>query len=144
MEFPASNVRISVASPLIIGFGCGILTAIFGVGSGFILVPAMLYLLRMPPVLVAGTSMFQIVFTSAYATIVQSLMNHNVDIILALLLLAGSIFGVRAGARMAARVSPELGRLLFATIILIGAYTLWHSLTVTPHEFFLVALGKVS
>jgi len=143
MVFPASGVVISVASPLIIGFGCGILTAIFGVGSGFILVPAMLYLLRMPPVLVAGTSMFQILFTSAYATIVQSLMNHNVDIVLALLLLTGSVIGVRAGGRMAARISPEVARLLLAVIILLGAYTLWHSLLATPHELFVMSFGHL-
>lgn len=144
IEFPVSGVTVSLLSPLIIGLCCGILTAIFGVGSGFVLVPAMLYLLRMPPSLVVGTSMFQIMVTSAYATIVQSLMNHNVDIILALLLLTGSVIGVRVGARVATRVSPESGRLILAALILIGAITLWYGLIATPQEFFTLALGHLS
>jgi uncharacterized membrane protein YfcA len=144
MTFPASRVRMSVLSPLAVGFGCGILTVIFGVGSGFILVPAMLYLLRMPASVIAGTSMFQIVFTSAYATIIQSIMNHNVDLILALVLLTGSLLGVKAGARTAARLSAEKARFILAAIILIGAVKLWSGLLIMPHELFTLSLGSGS
>lgn len=136
MDFPASKIRISLIVPLCVGFVGGVLVAMLGIGGGFVLVPAMIYILRMPPVLVNGTSLFQIVFTTAFATLLQAVLNNSVDILLAMVLLAGSVVGVPFGTRMAVRINPELGRFLLAVVILAVVVKLVVDLTVTPHQLF--------
>ncbi len=100
MDFPRSNVRHSVLVPLLLCFIVGMMTAVMGVGGGFMLVPAMVYLLGMPAHVAVGTSLFQILFTCAGATVMQAGANHTVDLVLALIVAAGSTVGAQAGARM--------------------------------------------
>ncbi len=131
MDFPASNLRVSFVLPLGMGVMAGLLVSMLGVG-GFVMVPAMIYILKMPPRLVNGTSLVQIIFTSAVATVMQSVSNHTVDLLLAVVLLAGSVMGVPLGARLSARLAPEMARLLLALVILSMAAFLLRELMVTP------------
>ena len=107
MRFQKSRLYISAVMPFLIGLLVGLLAAIMGVGGGFIMVPAMIYLLGMPTSMVAGTSLFQILFVVSTVTLLQSAANQTVDVILALLLLAGSVVGVQIGSRLGARLPSE-------------------------------------
>jgi uncharacterized membrane protein YfcA len=118
MQFSRSGVRLSVLMPLVLGTMVGILAAIMGVGGGFIMVPVMVYLLRMPMHVVVGTSLFQILFTCLNVTIMQSAQNHTVDFVLALLLLIGSTFGVQAGAMIGRKLHGEQLKILLASLVL--------------------------
>jgi uncharacterized membrane protein YfcA len=118
MEFKRSGVTISALVPLFLGCLVGILAGIMGVGGGFIMVPVMVYLLRMPMHVVVGTSLFQIVFTCINATIMQSALNHTVDFILALLLLIGSVTGAQIGVRVNRRLKGDQLKILMAGIVL--------------------------
>ena len=106
-RFPASRLYISVIPPLAIGFAVGALSAILGVGGGFIVVPAMIYLLRMPTNIVMGTSLVQIVFITALTTVLQSINNHAVDAMLALILILGGVVGAQLGVRAAANCAAN-------------------------------------
>jgi len=119
VEFRRSGVRMSALVPLVLGILVGVLAAIMGVGGGFIMVPVMVYLLRMPMHVVVGTSLFQILFTCCNVTILQATMNHTVDVLLALLLLAGSTSGAQLGARLSKRLKAEQLKVLMACIILV-------------------------
>lgn len=143
MNFPASNLRLSALLPITVGFVGGVLVALLGVGGGFVMVPAMIYMLRMPPSLVSGTSLFQIVFTTAFATILQAVTNQSVDLVLALILLAGSVVAVPYGARFASRLRPEIARFLMAALILIVAVKLIYDLLVQPDQMFFVEMRKL-
>ena len=114
MDFARSGVRLSVLMPLGLGTLVGILAAIMGVGGGFIMVPVMVYLLRMPMHVVVGTSLFQILFTCVNVTVMQSIENHTVDFILALLLLIGSSFGAQIGTRIGKKLQADQLKILLA------------------------------
>jgi uncharacterized protein len=118
MEFKRSGITLSALVPLFLGTMVGILAAIMGVGGGFIMVPIMVYLLRMPMHVVVGTSLFQILFTCINVTVMQSTVNHNVDLILALLLLLGSVVGAQVGAKMGRRLNADQLKILMAVIVL--------------------------
>ena len=122
MRFKKSKIYLSVIPVVCLGFGVGVLTSIMCVGGGFIMVPAMIYLLRIPTNVVVGTSLFQIIFVSTYATIVQAVVNHTVDVVLAfILMLAGVVaapYGVRAGQKLKAE---QLRALLALLILAVGA-----------------------
>ncbi len=133
MDFPKSGVRHSLFLPLILGTFVGILAAIMGVGGGFIMVPVMVYLLRMPMHVVVGTSLFQILFTCINVTIMQSYMNHTVDFILALILLLGSTIGAQVGARLCKLLKGDQLKLLLACIVLLVMVKMLVGLLVTPH-----------
>ncbi len=133
MDFPKSGVRHSLFLPLILGTFVGILAAIMGVGGGFIMVPVMVYLLRMPMHVVVGTSLFQILFTCINVTIMQSYMNHTVDFILALILLLGSTIGAQIGARLCKLLKGDQLKLLLACIVLLVMVKMLVGLLVTPH-----------
>jgi uncharacterized membrane protein YfcA len=117
-DFRRSNVNMSVLLPLGLGVLVGVLAAIMGVGGGFIMVPIMVYLLRMPMHVVVGTSLFQILFTCVNVTILQSTVNHTVDFLLALLLLIGSVVGAQIGARVSRRLKADQLKILLAIIVL--------------------------
>ncbi len=119
MEFRRSGIRMSVIMPLVLGGLVGVLAAIMGVGGGFIMVPVMVYLLRMPMHVVVGTSLFQILFTCMNVTIMQSVQNHTVDFILALLLLIGSSIGAQMGAKVGKKMRGEQLKILLASLVLI-------------------------
>jgi uncharacterized protein len=118
MRFNRSKLYISAVPPLLLGTFVGLLAAIMGVGGGFIMVPAMIYLLRMPTNVVIGTSLFQIVFLTAATTVLHASQNQNVDVVLALILMAGGVVGAQFGAVAGERLKGEQLRFLLATFIL--------------------------
>lgn len=132
MDFPRSRLRVNVFLPLGLGFVGGILVALLGVGGGFVMVPAMIYILRMPPALVNGTSLLQMVFTTSLAAVLQAVSNHSVDAVMALLLLLGSVVSVPMGARLAWRLRPEIARFLMACLILAVAGKMFVDLGFRP------------
>ncbi len=140
-RFYRSGLYISPLAPLLLGFATGILTMLLGVGGGFILIPAMLYLLGMPTQVVVGTSLFQILFVSAAATMVHSVTTKAVDIVLAVLLLLGSVVGAQLGARFAASAKPEYLRLVLAVMVLLVALRMFLGLAWRPDEIFTVQPG---
>ena len=143
VRFPRSRLYISVIPPIILGVFVGILSAIMGVGGGFILVPAMVYILRMPAGVVVGTSLFQIIITTSLASILQAGRNQSVDIVLATLLLLGGVLGAQFGARASSRFRAEELRALLGLIVLIMGLQMGLVLFITPEDpFILVGSGK--
>jgi uncharacterized protein len=132
MEFARSGVRVSVVLPLALGALVGVLSAIMGVGGGFIMVPVMVYLLRMPMHVVVGTSLFQILFTCVNVTVLQASMNHTVDILLAVTLLVGSTTGAQAGARISRRLKADQLKIMMAGIILAAMLVMVLGLVMRP------------
>ena len=136
MRFRKSKLYISALLPLGVGFLVGILAAIMGVGGGFVMVPAMIYLLGMPTQVVIGTSLFQIIFVTANTTFLQATVNQTVDVVLAILLLIGGVLGAQVGARLGAKLRGEQLRVLLALIVLGVCLRLAFDLVVTPAEMF--------
>ncbi|NCO38233.1 MAG: permease [Armatimonadetes bacterium CG_4_10_14_3_um_filter_66_18] len=132
MDFPRSKVRHSVLMPLGLGVLVGVLSAIMGVGGGFIMVPVMIYLLRMPMHVVVGTSLFQILFTCANVTVLQAAVNHTVDFVLALVLLIGSVVGAQLGAKVNKRLRAEQLKILMAIIVLVVMVKMLLGFLLTP------------
>jgi len=140
MRFRQSRLYISVFPPLVLGFFVGMLSAIMGVGGGFILVPAMIYLLRMPTGVVMGTSLVQILCVTAATTVLQATSNYTVDILLAGLLILGGVVGAQFGVRIGAQMRGEQLRLLLAVLVLAVGLRLLIGLVVTPDDIFSVAV----
>jgi uncharacterized membrane protein YfcA len=136
MRFRRSSLYISAFVPLGIGFLVGILAAIMGVGGGFIMVPAMIYLLGMPTAVVVGTSLFQIIFVTANVTFLQATTNQTVDIVLALLLLAGAVIGAQLGTKVGGRLRGEQLRGLLALMVLAVCAKIAYDLVSTPIDVF--------
>ena len=141
-RFRKSKLYISVLLPLLIGIIVGILAALMGIGGGFIIVPAMIYLLGMPTSLVVGTSLFQIIFVASNTTILQASQNQTVDIILAILLLIGSVIGVQIGSKFSNFFKGEHLRLFLSIIILIVGFMLLKDLILTPIDFYSIVVLK--
>ncbi len=139
-RFYRSGLYISPLAPLILGFVTGIMTMLLGVGGGFIMVPAMLYLLGMGAQVVVGTSLFQILFVTMSSTMMHSLTTKAVDIVLAVLLLIGSVTGAQIGARLAQRMRPEYLRLFLSVIVLLVALRMALGLGWRPDEIYTVQL----
>ena len=133
MKFEKSGVTLSPLMPLILGVFVGILAAIMGVGGGFIMVPVMVYMLRMPMHVVVGTSLFQILFTCINVTIMQSITNFTVDLVLALILLLGSTIGAQFGVRLSKRLKADQLKILLASIVLVVMVQMLVSLVWPPH-----------
>ncbi len=138
-RFYASGLYISPLAPMLLGFFCGILTTLLGIGGGFILIPAMLYLLGMQTRVVVGTSLFQTLFVTASATMTHALTTKAVDIVLAALLLLGSVTGAQIGVRFAQRVKPEYLRFALAAIVLMVAFRMALGLGWRPDEIYSVS-----
>lgn len=132
MDFQRSGIRLSVLMPLVLGTLVGVLAAIMGVGGGFIMVPVMVYLLRMPMHVVVGTSLFQILFTCVNVTIMQASQNHTVDFILALLLLIGSAIGAQVGAKVGKKLGGEQLKILLASLVLVVMFKMLYDLLARP------------
>ncbi len=139
MRFRKSRLYISVIPPLLVGLSIGMLSAIMGVGGGFMLVPAMIYVLGIPTSVVIGTSLFQVVFVSANVTLLQALQTGAVDIVLVLLLLAGGVAGAQFGAAMGTRLRGEETRALLGLLVLAVAGSLLWELVRTPESPFVIA-----
>ena len=136
MRFPHSELYISALVPMGIGFFGGIMSAILGIGGGFMLVPAMIYILGMPGVLAAGTSLFQIIFTTAFSTLMHAGLNHNVDVLLAAMLICGSVVGAQFGIRVGRHVKGLYARVTLALLILAVSVSLVFKLFKMPAELF--------
>jgi uncharacterized protein len=137
-RFYRSGLYISPIAPLILGFITGIMTMLLGVGGGFIMVPAMLYILGMGAQVVVGTSLFQILFVTMSSTMMHSLTTKAVDIVLAVLLLIGSVIGAQIGAQFAQKMRPEYLRLTLAVIVLLVAVRMAIGLGWRPDEIYTV------
>jgi uncharacterized membrane protein YfcA len=141
MRFRRSKLYISVIPPIVLGFLVGVLTAIMGVGGGFIMVPAMIYLLRMPTNVVIGTSQFQILFVTAATTILHATSDQTVDIVLAFLLVIGGVLGVQFGVRAGAQLRGEQLRALLAILVVLVALRLLIGLITTPEDIYSIVAG---
>ena len=136
MRFHRSKLYISTIPPLLIGFVVGILSAMMGVGGGFIMIPAMVYILGMSTNVVVGTSLFQIIFVTANSTFFQSYLNQTVDIVLAALMILGGVIGAQIGAKLGTRFRAEYLRGALAFIVLMVCLKIFLDLTLTPNELF--------
>ena len=141
VKFRASGLYISVIPPLLVGALVGVLSAIMGVGGGFIMVPAMIYLLGMPTKIVVGTSLFQIVFVTAFTTLMHALNHHSVDMLLALMLIIGGVIGAQIGVRVGVRLKAEQLRILLALLVLAVAGKIALDLLLQPDELFSVMVA---
>ncbi|MBO9397956.1 MULTISPECIES: sulfite exporter TauE/SafE family protein [unclassified Shimia] len=141
MRFRVSGLYISVIPPMMVGVLVGILSAIMGVGGGFIMVPAMIYLLGMPTKVVVGTSLFQIIFVTGFTTLLHATTNFTVDIALAVLLLVGGVIGAQIGTRLGTYLKAEQLRILLALLVIMVCAKLALDLLLQPSELF--SLGAV-
>ncbi|MBT35374.1 MAG: permease [Rickettsiales bacterium] len=142
LKFRKSHLYISVLPPIIIGLIAGILSSVMGVGGGFILIPAMIYILGMPTQIVVGTSLMQIIFVTLVSTIMHSYINQTVDVVLSSLLLLGAVIGAQIGTRVMIRLKGEQIRFLFAIIIILVATVLLLELLVTPDNSYILEFSK--
>ena len=138
MRFRKSKLYLSAIPVVVLGVLVGLLAAIMGVGGGFIMVPAMIYLLRVPTNVVIGTSLFQIIFVTAYTTIIQSTANQTVDIVLAVILMVGGVIGAQFGAAAGHKLKGEQLRALLGLLVLAICLRLAYDLIVTPDDLFTV------
>ena len=136
MRFHRSKLYISTIPPILIGFVVGVLSAMMGVGGGFIMIPAMVYILGMSTNVVVGTSLFQIIFVTANSTFFQSYLNQTVDIVLASLMILGGVIGAQIGARLGTKFRAEYLRGALAFIVLMVCLKIFLDLTLTPSELF--------
>src|ERR1700681_3244514 len=141
-RFRQSKLYISALLPIGLGFAVGILSAILGIGGGFVLVPAMIYTLGMPTAMVPGTSLLQIIFVAANVTFLQAYTNGTVDAVLAMVLLVGGVLGAQIGTRFGTRLRGEQLRFLLAVMVLVVACKLAFDLTVRPSHLYAVTMGR--
>ena len=141
VRFRRSRLYISALLPIGIGVLVGLLAAIMGVGGGFVMVPAMIYLLGMPTAVVVGTSLFQIIFVTANVTVLQAVNTQTVDVVLALLLLAGGVVGAQFGARVGVKLKGEQLRGLLALMVLLVCAKISYDLIAVPSDMFSLGLG---
>ena len=138
MRFKKSKLYLSVIPVLVLGFAIGVLTSVMGVGGGFIMVPAMIYLLRIPTNVVIGTSLFQIIFVTAFTTVMQATTNYSVDIVLAFLLMVAGVIGAQYGVRVGQKLRGEQLRALLALLVLAVGMRLGLDLFLPPDEVYSV------
>ncbi|MDZ7904527.1 MAG: sulfite exporter TauE/SafE family protein [Cypionkella sp.] len=139
VKFRKSGLYISVLPPLVVGAVVGVLAAIMGVGGGFILVPAMIYLLGMPTKVVVGTSLFQIIFVTGFTTIMHAINSQTVDMMLAFLLIVGGVIGAQIGSRLSTRLKAEQLRSLLAMMVLAVSIKIAFDLLLMPSELYSIA-----
>lgn len=142
MKFRASGLYISVVPPLLVGVGVGILAAIMGVGGGFILVPAMIYLLGMPTKVVIGTSLFQVTFVAAFTTMMHAITNQTVDVMLAVFLIIGGVIGAQIGTRLGLKLGAEQLRILLALLVLMVCGKIAFDLLWPPAELYSISVAE--
>lgn len=141
MKFRTSGLYISVIPPIIVGLFVGVLAAIMGVGGGFIMVPAMIYILGMPTKVVIGTSLFQIIFVTAFTTLLHATTNYTVDMALAVLLLVGGVIGAQIGTRIGVKLKAEQLRILLSIMVIAVCAKLALDLLIEPSELFSLGVG---
>ena len=136
MDFPVSHLRISALVPLLLGVAVGVLTSLMGVGGGFVMVPVMIYMLKMPTKVVVGTSLFQLLFTTAVVASLQAGVNHAVDPFLALALILGSAFGTQWGTRLSVKLPGERLRLVLALVVVAVTIKMLVGILIRPEDIF--------
>jgi uncharacterized membrane protein YfcA len=141
MKFRVSGLYISVIPPAVVGLLVGFLAAIMGVGGGFIMVPAMIYLLGMPTKVVVGTSLFQIIFVTGFTTVMHATTNYSVDMLLALLLILGGVVGAQMGTWIGLRLKAEQLRILLAIVVLVVAGKIALDLLLRPAELYSISVA---
>lgn len=141
-HFPKSDITISVIVPTLLSVGIGILVALMGIGGGFLMIPAMIYILRMPSNVVVGTSLFQIVFIASNATFLQAVTNNTVDVILAFLMIISSAIGAQIGTRVGYRVDADSLRSLLSILVLLVCAKMLFGLFATPPSIFTIEMIK--
>ncbi|WP_127105178.1 sulfite exporter TauE/SafE family protein [Pararhodobacter zhoushanensis] len=141
MKFRVSGLYISVIPPLLVGASVGVLSAVMGVGGGFIMVPAMIYLLGMPTKVVVGTSLFQIIFTTAYTTVMHAVTGHSVDIMLAFFLILGGVIGAQFGTQIGLRLKAEQLRILLALLVMAVCIKVGLDLLIQPDELYSIRIA---
>jgi uncharacterized membrane protein YfcA len=144
MRFRTSGIYISVIPPVLVGVAVGVLAAIMGVGGGFIMVPAMIYILGMPTKVVIGTSLFQIIFVTGFTTLMHATTNYTVDMALAVLLLIGGVIGAQIGTRIGLKMKAEQLRILLAMLVLAVSGKLAFDLLLEPSELYSLGDGASS
>ncbi|WP_259780451.1 sulfite exporter TauE/SafE family protein [Aestuariispira ectoiniformans] len=142
MRFRKSKLYISAIMPFLVGAFVGVLSAIMGVGGGFVMVPAMIYLLGMPTSVVIGTSLFQIIFVSANATFFQAYLNQTVDVVLAMLLLPGAVIGAQTGSKIGAKLNGEQLRVLLGAMVLLVCLKLAYDLVIPPDDVYSITVQQ--
>jgi len=139
-RFPESKMYISALVPAGLGFITGIAVSIMGIGGGFIMAPVMIYLLGMPTMIVPGTNLFQITIVMAFTTLIHAVQNHTVDLLLAVILLLGSVMGAQVGSQVGLKVKSEYLRLMLALVVMALCIKMFFELTATPDEIFQVVI----
>lgn len=139
MRFRTSGLYISMIPPVLVGFSVGVLSAVMGVGGGFIMVPAMIYILGMPTKVVVGTSLFQIIFVAGFTTLLHATTNYTVDVGLAVLLLIGGVVGAQFGTQIGLKLKAEQLRVLLAMLVLAVCIKLGLELVLEPAELYSIA-----
>lgn len=142
VKFRASGLYISAIPPFLIGTAVGVLAAVMGVGGGFVMVPAMIYILGMPTKVVIGTSLFQITFVTAFTTLMHAVNSNTVDIMLAVLLIVGGVVGAQIGTQLGAKLRAEQLRMLLALMVLVMAGWLAVDLVLPPDDIYSVDAGR--
>jgi len=138
IRFKKSGLYISIIPPIVIGIGVGIMASIMGVGGGFIMVPAMIYLLRMPTNVVIGTSLYQIIFVTSLVTILHAYENQTVDVMLAMILMSGGVVGAQIGAALGHKLKAEQLRFLLGILILAVCAKMLIELAVEPKDIYMI------
>ncbi len=141
VKFRTSGLYISVIPPFLVGLGVGVLAAIMGVGGGFIMVPAMIYLLGMPTKVVVGTSLFQIIFVAGFTTFMHAFTNQSVDLMLAVLLIAGGVIGAQIGTRIGGKLKAEQLRILLAVLVLAVCARVAADLLIEPDDLYSLSIA---
>lgn len=141
-NFPKSNIEVSAIVPIVLSFGIGILVSLMGIGGGFLMIPAMIYILRMPSSVVVGTSLFQIVFIASNATFLQAATNNTVDIVLAFLMIISSSIGAQIGTRSGHKVDADSMRSFLSLLLLGVCIKMMISLIVTPENLYVIEILK--
>lgn len=142
-HFPHSEITVSAVLPIAIGIVTGVMVSMMGIGGGFVMIPAMIYMLGMPTSVVIGTSLFQIIFITSNVTILQAVNTQTVDVVLALLLLSGSVIGAQFGTRYGSRLPAEQLRGLLALLVLSVAIKLGVGLLIEPADIYTVSVASV-
>ena len=141
LRFHRSKLYISAIPPILIGFFVGVLSAMMGVGGGFIMIPAMVYILGMSTNVVVGTSLFQIIFVTANSTFFQSYLNQTVDIVLSALMILGGVIGAQIGVRIGSQLKAEYLRGILAILVLLVCAKILSDLILTPYDLFTTSLN---
>lgn len=142
MHFPKSEINVSVFVPIVLSIGIGILVSLMGIGGGFLMIPAMIYILRMPSSVVVGTSLFQIIFIASNATFLQAITNNSVDIILAFLMIVSSSIGAQIGTRSGYKVDADNMRSFLALLIFLVCLKMFVGLFTAPQGLYMIEVLK--